>query len=309
MVHPCRPTPDPGMSSADTENVSDVTSKFKATLSTLTPQRQRFVLIRLAEPELHDFECVVKAGFTERSKKLIARKLKYDVSVQTAIGWGSQLPVSIRQEIDVQPNLKRKEIRVLRSSRSLALRLQTEPHTGPLPKGLIVNENARGSQRKWDHVALYTYVFERMAEGELVSHILARLGLRQGQFWRMCNEDDPSFAVAYAKTRKLQARAIANKIQDIAEGKDPASEQLKKRMDDLFAMFVAKKDPTALDFIRELDRNLIARNKLQLDAAKWFVKTLDPETYGDKQELSSPPNRPFSMEVMFVAPIKRVQDG
>lgn len=159
-----------------------------------------------------------------------------------------------------------------------------------------------------DRPKIQEVIIERMIQGELVIHICEDIGISQWTLYNMIDTDE-AFAKSYARARRLQSHAIAQNIQDLSDGLDPIS--LKKRQSiEIYAKQLQKNG--VKDWrkrIKDLERNLIARNRLQVDARKWYAKTLNPATYGDKVDVTSgdkplepSSNSNNSLTVQFVRP-------
>lgn len=77
----------------------------------------------------------------------------------------------------------------------------------------------------------------------------------------------PQFAEQYAHAREAQAEVLASEIIDIAD------EEI---------AFV--KDGNGEEAEIKFDSTAVARNRLRVDARKWYASKLAPKKYGDKVE-------------------------
>lgn len=170
---------------------------------------------------------------------------------------------------------------------------------------------------KWSHVKQVRYVFWRMANGGLATDALRELCLDPQVFWNFVDKKQNAtiFAKEYERAKILQARAIADSVQIIAEGRDRVSSaymaDLEKRIRRVLRR--SRRKPRAIvlrNIIQFLqndlgarERTILGRNKLQVDAAKWMAKTVDPLHYSDRMDhtISSPDGVPSaSVVVQFV---------
>lgn len=151
----------------------------------------------------------------------------------------------------------------------------------------------------WDERLVCTYVLRGMTEGRTETRLLLDINLDYPSFWQMLKRQflKAEFLIA----RKIQARALADISLDVARGVDEYSAKIHVRLDAILrkefrrALRRMKKHKNHLQFardivatrneIKELDRNLIARNRLMIDQHRWMAKTNDPQRFGDKTAL------------------------
>lgn len=183
----------------------------------------------------------------------------------------------------------------------------------------------KGRARKWNPQKLVDYVCERMEGGETVTDILRSIHVAPNTFYTIVEydvDDKSQLSVQYRRARRKQAAAYSDAARKISEGNDPLSQRHNKKIQRIHDRLVRRAlrkgtiSPTfakqllreAKSTVRELDRNLIARNKLQMEAARWLASVTDRETYGPKADHSfsaSPDggaNLVPTLTVRFIAP-------
>lgn len=146
----------------------------------------------------------------------------------------------------------------------------------------IKKKGKRGRPKKWDYDKLVTYVCEKISGGKLVSDVCGRIGIRTTTFWNIVETTD-TYKVLYAQARKREAESMKIYAQKVAEGRDWITIRERKRIAKI------RKDKKSLSSMMHAnfrENNIIQRNRLQLDAAKWIAKVTDPEKFGDRSSLS-----------------------
>lgn len=170
---------------------------------------------------------------------------------------------------------------------------------------------------KWNHHKQVRYVFWRMASGALVTDALRELCLDPQIFWNFVDKKQTTiFEKEFARAKVLQARAVADSVTIISEGRDAVSlgymAGLEKRIRKVMRKY-RKSRGTMLNAIIDLLRNdlgereraILGRNRLQIDAAKWHAKTVDPIHYADRMDhsISTPDGetgKPLPIVVQFI---------
>ena len=118
---------------------------------------------------------------------------------------------------------------------------------------------------------------------------------------KLCKQDDmpdismicdwlnlyPEFSEQYARAREIQADYLASEILDIASETE----------------IVAKYNGE--DVKLELTNVGVQRNKLRVDANKWYASKLCSKKYGDKTILSNDPENPFKSSNESIDDIKK----
>jgi hypothetical protein len=176
---------------------------------------------------------------------------------------------------------------------------------------------------QWDQRLLCRYMFRGLVTGHSEHELLEAVGADYPFFIKVVKaeflEDELKIA------RRMHARALASRTVEVARGRDPVSREIAAHIDRVLQNEIRRavrkykkhRDGIKLAFelmgtrreIKELDRNLIARNKLMMDADRWIAKTGDPESYGERSTLGlqggmgpTDDGVPFSMTVQFIDP-------
>lgn len=172
-----------------------------------------------------------------------------------------------------------------------------------------------GRPKVWDPKKVVDYVSDRISEGAQVTHVLRHIGLPFITFLEY-TEATPENAKRYARARKAEAKAVSHLARDAGNGIDPISTMWRERIEAIYARILrsakGKKSLTQMrlimhaeERIRELEKNLIARNRLQVDTLKWYARVTDPSVFGEKVALSaegSDGTGPLTVRVEFVPP-------
>jgi terminase small subunit-like protein len=156
----------------------------------------------------------------------------------------------------------------------------------------------RGNPRKWDYDRLMAYVCERIGEGRLVSDVCRTIDIRMTTFWNIADSTE-TYRVLYGSARRKQADAIAQNVQKVAEGRDRITAKERKRV----AKLRKGKNLGDQMYANVRENNIIQRNRLQIDAAKWYAKVTDPDRFGEKSSLSlnsGENDGPISVTLRFV---------
>lgn len=147
----------------------------------------------------------------------------------------------------------------------------------------IKKKGKRGRPKKWDYDKLVSYVCDKISDGKLVSDVCNRIGIRVSTFWTICDQTE-TYKNLYARARKREAEQMKVYAQKVAEGRDWITIREKKRIDKFRR--TNRKYLSTGQIASTRENNILGRNRLQLDAAKWIAKVTDPERFGDKQSLS-----------------------
>lgn len=165
-----------------------------------------------------------------------------------------------------------------------------------------------GENRIWDSEKVVEWVCGEMAQGKIITHILSRIPLPFITFLEYV-DSTPALAKRYAKARKAEARAVAALARATSNGVDAISDEWARRMEAILTRAMRGKKSVvhmlrAQEQIKELERNRIQRNRLQVDTLKWYAKITDPDTFGDKTQLGvdMPNGEPLTIRVEFVEP-------
>jgi hypothetical protein len=185
-------------------------------------------------------------------------------------------------------------------SRTAGLREDTEPVPKLTLSVRIRQHGKRGRPRKWDYDKVVSYVCEKISDGRLVSDVCAKIGIKVSRFWDIADSTD-TYRALYARARKREAEQMKIYAAKVSEGRDWITLREKKRID-LFRRKNRKYLSTG-QIASARENNILGRNRLQLDAAKWIAKVTDPEKFGDKQSLSvggEVSGEPVSVTLRFV---------
>jgi transposase-like protein len=133
--------------------------------------------------------------------------------------------------------------------------------------------------------ALADEICERISSGQALSKICPQIGIHITTVWDWLNKY-PEFATKYTRAREAQADVLADEIIAIAD--DPATEE------------VQDGDGTRT----AISSSAVQRNRLRVDARKWYASKVAPKKYGDKLDttVSGPDGGPLqhSVTVKFV---------
>jgi hypothetical protein len=105
----------------------------------------------------------------------------------------------------------------------------------------------------------------------------------------------PDFTIKYTRAREAQADYLAEEIIDIASETD------------VKAVYHGE------EMTLELSAAAVARNRLRVDAHKWYASKVNPKKYSDKTVLSNDPDSPitdpnFNAKLWIQETIKRKTD-
>lgn len=180
---------------------------------------------------------------------------------------------------------------------------------------------------KWHPVKMMRYVFWRMISGITAQDAIRELHWHEAEFWHLVDlKRHAPFRVEYQRAKTLQARAMADSVITIAEGRDAITRkhlrQTKRIIQKALRRISRQKSAlagkaileAALGDLRERDKIVMTRNKLQIDAAKWHAGTASPGEFGPKSSvtLGGQPDgdgttgAPRPIAVQFVGPDGKV---
>ncbi len=141
------------------------------------------------------------------------------------------------------------------------------------------------------------YVFWRMMDGATVTDAIRELHWRPREFWNLVDlhrAGKHPFKEEFRRAQVIQSRSFADSVHIIAEGRDRVSRGSRKRAEKMIkrALGTTKATKAIPSVVRMLSESLslhqkdvMTRNKMQIDAAKWLAKTGNPAEYGEKQQL------------------------
>lgn len=151
----------------------------------------------------------------------------------------------------------------------------------------------------WHPVKKMRYVFFRMINGQTAIDAIAEIHWNASEFWHLVDKNHLGpFALEYKRAKKLQGRAFGDRVVIIADGRDDTSRHSVRKLRLLIkkAMRRASKQKSSLGakaildgLLSQIDVNehrIIARNKLQMDAAKWIAKTSAPNEYSETSKVA-----------------------
>lgn len=143
-----------------------------------------------------------------------------------------------------------------------------------------------GRPRKHDRAALMAQCYQRMALGHLVCEINKDLGLSPGQLYVWALEQE--FAKDYARAREAQAHALAEHALHIGDGDEVTEKEIAALEVMEEEMRAEAKDGKLSDaqkaLINSLHSNVVQRDRMRLDARKWYTSKIAPRLYGDRME-------------------------
>lgn len=159
-----------------------------------------------------------------------------------------------------------------------------------------------GRPRKWNRDKIVRTVCERISEGELVVDVCKDLGIKHLTLMTFVDETE-EFRLLYARSRKMQSHAIAQRGMKVSRGKDAVSLERKKAIAEAEKHWKRKDPKNWRQRVEKLKSGLIARNRLELDAIKWYTRVTNPKEFGDKVDVTSDDkplnNGPQTMIVQF----------
>jgi hypothetical protein len=152
---------------------------------------------------------------------------------------------------------------------------------------------------KWHPVKKMRYVFFRMIGGATVTDALREIHWPASEFWYLLDlKRESPFQEEYTRAKKLQGRAFGDTVAIIAEGRDIVTKRgkivAKKLVLKALRHAGKTKSKSAMrtilnNMMASLDYNeakVLNRNKVQIDAAKWIAKAVNPGEFGDKSSLA-----------------------
>jgi 5-carboxymethyl-2-hydroxymuconate isomerase len=192
----------------------------------------------------------------------------------------------------------------------------------PLKKSTVYADFAiyRGEHApKWHPIRKMRYVFFRMINGRTVTDAIDEIHWNASEFWHLVDlKRHGPFREEYKRAKLLQGRSFADSVVTIAEGRDETTRQQRKRLARLLQKTIKRVARTKNAFkakmlmqqlisdLHESEKDVMTRNKMQIDASKWMAKTTNPNEFGDKatMALGSPDEsgkqRPVTIQ--FVGP-------
>jgi hypothetical protein len=152
---------------------------------------------------------------------------------------------------------------------------------------------------KWHPVKMMRYVFFRMIGGCTITDALEEIHWNATEFWHLVDKKHQGpFAIEYRRAKMLQGRAFADQVVTIAEGRDVISRRAVHRLEKILAKALRKAGrqksalaakaimESVLSSIDATDKTIIARNRLQMDAAKWIATTSNPQEFSQKSTVA-----------------------
>jgi hypothetical protein len=127
-------------------------------------------------------------------------------------------------------------------------------------------------------------VCERIATGELVKDVCADLEVPAVKVYEWAAEDE--FRESYARARERQAHALAEQALTVADGVDPQTVAALEAVDaeEIAAQELeGKARAAAMKVVASLRANVVARDRMRMDARKWLASKIAPRDYGDRQ--------------------------
>lgn len=168
------------------------------------------------------------------------------------------------------------------------------------------------------------YVFWRMMDGALTLDAIHEIHWSSAEFWHhveVKREGNP-FQREFKRAQTIQARVLADQVVQTAEARDAISKAdakamrkiIRRTLKSLKGFKRGQSDLVvrmAADALSTSRKDLIARNKVQIDAYKWRAAKASPAEFADKSQLGIsgplPPDGPSTgsqLQVVFVTPAK-----
>lgn len=152
---------------------------------------------------------------------------------------------------------------------------------------------------EWHPVKKMRYVFFRMIGGSTITDALSEIHWNASEFWHLVDlQRNAPFREEYKRAKILQGRAFGDSTVTIAEGRDRITRRHHRRMDKIIERMARRLSKTKnavsrkmlmaqlMSDLREHDKIIMSRNKLQIEAAKYIAKTANPNEFGEKSALS-----------------------
>lgn len=137
-------------------------------------------------------------------------------------------------------------------------------------------------------------VCHRISKGDLVKYAAKAEGIT-AETVRDWAHNDPALSLLYAHARQQQAHALAEQALEIADGSDALTRLYEEAIDAEEERLEA--NPNRGKIIKELRSNLLNRDRMRMDARKWFTSKIAPKLYGEKIEVSGPEGGPLTVKV------------
>lgn len=166
----------------------------------------------------------------------------------------------------------------------------------------VYKDFSRWSSKKsppWHPIKKMRYVFFRMIGGETITDAIREIHWSAAEFWHLVDlKRHGPFREEYKRAKILQGRSFSDSVVTIAEGRDRTTRRHQKRIDRLVEKAMRKiaknKSKVAQKILfgqlmadlREHDKIIITRNKLQVDGAKWMAKTSNPAEFSEQSKVS-----------------------
>lgn len=113
-------------------------------------------------------------------------------------------------------------------------------------------------------------MLSRLADGESLRAICADEAMPSRSTVKKWNaEDIKGFSARYARARDEGLDVLADEIIEIADE----------------AEVVLEANEDGSQYTPKLDATAVARNRLRVDARKWYLSKLAPKRYGEKQQV------------------------
>jgi hypothetical protein len=134
-------------------------------------------------------------------------------------------------------------------------------------------------------------ICDRLAKGESLRSIVAGEDMPASSTVFKWLAENEAFSEQYARAREEQADFYAEEIVDIAD-------------EEVTMVKRSKHQATAGDDPEEeievvFDQTAVARNRLRVDARKWYASKLAPKKYGDRTETAHTGAVDLNLKVTF----------
>jgi hypothetical protein len=191
----------------------------------------------------------------------------------------------------------------------------------------VYSEFSRWQKRTpppWHPVKKMRYVFFRMIAGCTITDALREISFMPSEFWFLIDiKKKTPFLEEYKRAKQLQGRSLGDAVVIIAEGRDSVTRLHRKRTDKIIAKAmhrIARSKSSIkskmifsslMSDLREHDKIIMTRNKLQVDSTKWLAEKVNPAEFGPQTKMSlsgvsASPNNPDEEQkpivIQFVGP-------
>ncbi len=130
---------------------------------------------------------------------------------------------------------------------------------------------------------VFDAICDAISEGTLVQDACKANGISR-ETLNTWSKDSPAALDAYARARVQQCHAFAEECISIADGTD---EEAQTRQQAMVSALQFTDDKDKDHVLNSLQNSAVQRDRLRLDARKWFTSKIAPKIFGDKLDVTS----------------------